>query len=55
MRKENKKTLISFSKSLNVKQIIKEAKANNLIKSHTEAFSKNPVNLEIHKGNENYL
>ena len=38
-----------------VKDIIKFAKENNLIKPHTEAFKKYPVENEIHKGSISFF
>lgn len=38
-----------------VKEILKEAKNNNLIKSHTLAFDKYPTEKEAHKGTKKYF
>lgn len=54
--KENKKKLSISSSVLNdVKNLIKKAKDNGLVKSHTEAFKNNPVKLEKHQGKTNYF
>ena len=49
--KSNKQTTEKF----NVKKIINDAKSKKLIKPLSEAFDKNPVENEKHKGNANYF
>ena len=45
-----------FNKTISeVKKMIKEAKTKGLIRPHTEAFDKNLVMLESHKGDINYF
>lgn len=46
---------ISDKTILEVKNLIKKLKIKGLIKPHTEAFHKNPVKLESHKGDINYF
>lgn len=54
MSKE-KKTFEQVATKLNVKEIIKNAKAKGIIKPLTDAFEKTPVEKEAHKGNANYF
>ena len=55
MKEGNKKTSISSKTVLDVKNLIKRAKEKGLVKPHTEAFIKNPVELEAHKGKTSYF
>lgn len=55
MKKGEKNTLISEKTLLNVKKLIKSAKEKGLVKPHTEAFTKNPVEKEAHKGKTSYF
>lgn len=52
---ENKINSMPNKTILEVKKMIKEAKSKGLIKPHTDAFVKNSVKLESHKGNINYF
>lgn len=53
--KKDKKLSISSKTFLDVKKLIERAKEKQLIKPHTEAFIKNPVELENHKGKISYF
>lgn len=53
--KEEKKTFAEAAKKINVKEIIRQAKASGNIKPHTEAFEKIPVEKESHKGKISYF
>lgn len=55
MKKGEKNTLISEKTLLDVKKLIKSAKEKGLVKPHTEAFTKNPVEKEVHKGKASYF
>ena len=55
MKEGNKKMSVSPKIALNVKNLIKKAKEKGLVKPHTEAFDKHPVELEVHKGKTSYF
>ena len=50
-----KKMSLKKEDKLKVKNMIKLAKKQGLIKPHTEAFKDFPVENEIHKGDANYF
>lgn len=52
---KEQKNISKVKKELNVKGIIKNAKAKNLIKPLSDAFKNNPTNNEKHKGDANYF
>lgn len=55
MEKGNKVMSVSSKTALSVKNLIKKAKEKGLVKPHTEAFEKHPVDLEVHKGKTSYF
>ena len=55
MKEGNKKMSVSSKTALSVKNLIMKAKEKGLVKPHTEAFKKHPVELEVHKGKTSYF
>ena len=55
MKEKNNNQAVYSKTLLDVKKLIKIAKNKNLVKKHTEAFAKNPVELEKHQGKCNYF
>ena len=55
MKNKENNLIISDSILDDVKNIVKKAKEKKIIKTCTDAFKNNPIELEKHKGNTSYF